>query len=60
MGVQWNSSNPDTNGTEQSVRIKEYTALGGKKCLIIIRERCPHFSGVLREGLDCITGREYI
>ena len=33
-----NPSNPDTNGTEQSVRIKEYTVLGGKKCLIIIRE----------------------
>ena len=59
--LQWNSSNPDTSGTEQSVQISEMslflgllharTILGKEK--VSLPERCPHFRSVIR-GLSSL------
>jgi hypothetical protein len=58
--IQWNSSNPDTNGTEGRVQISEVslflgllharTVLGKEKVSLL--ERCPHFRSVI--GEKCI------
>ena len=61
--IQWNSSNPDTNGTEESVHISEVSLFQGLlmqelflgKEKVSLLERCPHFRGVLRERFNCIT-----
>ena len=59
---QWNSSNPDTSGTEKSVHISEVYVLQGLYCMqelffgkekVSLLERCPHFGGVLRERFHC-------
>ena len=56
--VQWNPSNADTNGAEESVLevslfqgLKEWY-LGRQKVSRL--ERCPQFRGVLIEGFHCI------
>ena len=60
----WNSSNPDTSGTEISVHISEVYVLQGLNCMqelffgkekVSLLERCPHFGGVLREVFHCIV-----
>ena len=51
-------SNPDTNGTEESVHISEVSLFQGLNCMqelflgkekVSLLERCPHLWGVLRE-----------
>ena len=60
--VQWNPSNPDTIGPEESVLIREVSLfqrwkstqtwnLGKKKVSCL--ERCPYFRGVLIERFQC-------
>ena len=57
MIIEWNSSNLDTNGTEESVNISEASLFQRLNCtqeLILGKEKvsilgkCPHFRGVLR------------
>ena len=49
--MQWNSSNPDTNGTEESVHISEVSLFQGEKKSLL--KRCPHFKNVLGEVVYC-------
>ena len=61
--VQWNPSNADTNGAEESVLYREVSFFRGLKCMqewylgwekVSLLERCPQFRGVLIEGFHCI------
>ena len=54
--VQWNPSNADTNGAEESVLYREVSLFQGLKCMqewylgrqkVSLLERCPQFRGVL-------------
>ena len=63
--IQWNLSNPDTTGPEESVLIREVFLFQGLKSTqtwylgrknVSCLERCPHFRGVLIEGFHCICG----
>ena len=53
--VEWNPSNLDTNGTEESVHISELSPSRGAKLnpngkeKVSLLERCPYSRGVLRE-----------
>ena len=60
---EWNPSNADTNGAEESVLYREVSLfqelkrmqewyLGQQKVSLL--ERCPQFRGVLIEGFHCI------
>ena len=61
--IQWNPSNPDTSGTEESVHISELSSFQGLNCMqeiflggkkVSLLERCPYFRGVLRDEFHCI------
>ena len=61
--LQWNPSNADTNGAEESVLYREVSLFQGLKCMqewylgrqkVSLLERCPQFRGVLIEGFHCI------
>ena len=61
--IQWNPSNPDTIGPEESVLIREVSSFQGLKSTqtwhlgrkkVSCLERCPYFRGVLIEGFHCI------
>ena len=60
MYIQWNPSNEDTNGAEESVLYREVSLFQGLKEWYLWRqkvsllERCPQFRGVLIEGFHCI------
>ena len=64
-GLQWNSSNPYTNGTEESVHISEMSSFQGLNYMQEPFswnekvERCPHFRGVLRKMLHYYTKIQY-
>ena len=56
MHIQWNPSNADTNGAEESVLYREVSSFQGLKCMqewylgrqkVSLLERCPQFRGVL-------------
>ena len=56
--IQWNLSNPDTNGAEESVIVSEVSSFQRLKCMqewylgwekVSCLERCPRFRSVLRE-----------
>ena len=51
--IQWNPSNPDTNGPKEESR--EVSLFQGLKSTQTWLERCPYFRGVLIEGFHCIT-----
>ena len=53
--IQWNPSNPDTNGTEESVDISEVTLFQGLNHIqeLFVEKGVP-IQGVLREGFYCI------
>ena len=56
--MQWNPSNLDTNGTEESVRISEVSLFHGKlhartvlgEREVFLLERCPRYRSVLIES----------
>ena len=61
--LQWNPSNADTNGAEESVLYREVSLFQGLKCMqewylgrqkVSRLERCPQFRGVLIERFHCI------
>ena len=63
LDLQWNPSNPDTIGPEESVLIREVSLFQGLKSThtwylgkkkVSCLERCPYFRGVLIEGFHCI------
>ena len=56
--IQWNISNQDTNGAEESVIVSEVSSFQRLKCIqewylgwekVSCLERCPQFMGVLIE-----------
>ena len=62
LAIQWNPSNADTNGAEESVLYKEVSLYQGLKCMqewylgrqkVSLLERCPQFRGVLIGGFHC-------
>ena len=65
--IQWNLSNPDTNGAEESVLFSEVSSfrnvcksgiyLGWEKVSCL--ERCPQFRGVLMERFNCTMCTSY-
>ena len=64
--IQWNPSNPDTIGPEESALIREVSLFHGLKSTqtrylgrknVSCLERCPYFRGVLIEGFHCMSGR---
>ena len=68
MDIQWNPSNADTNGAEESVLYREVSLFQGLKCVqewylgrqkVSLLERCPQFRGVLIEGFHCTTVQLY-
>ena len=61
--IQWNLSNPDTLGTEESVLISEVSWFQGLKITqtwylgqqkVSCLSRCPHFRASRLEGFQCI------
>ena len=61
--MQWNRSNPDTIGPEESVLISEVSLFQGLKSTqswnlgkkkVSCLEGCPYFRGVIIEGFHCI------
>ena len=67
MYIQWNLSNPDTNGAEESVIVSEVFSFQRLKCMqewyylgwekVSCLERCPQFRSVLIERKVHCTGR---
>ena len=63
--IQWNLSNPDTNGAEESAIVSEACSFQRLKCMqewylgswekVSCLERCPQFRSVLieRESISC-------
>ena len=66
LAIQWNPSNADTNGAEESVLYKEVSLYQGLKCMqewylgrqkVSLLEGCPQFRGVLIGGFHCSAMR---
>ena len=50
--VQWNLSNPDTLGTEESVRCPDFRGCNVHKQGVWDSQMCPVYQGVLISGVS--------
>ena len=58
--IQWNLSNQDTNGGEESVSFSEVSLLQCQSGRVGKAILCPQFKGVLIEVFHCILIKEHL